>query len=59
MKGKNEEKANVNDSSVKYVNYVKAVRGVDCKDQACMTGYLGSLKPVQLEVTLPFSLTEE
>lgn len=57
--GKNEENTRVNDSSVKYVSYVKAVRSVDSKDQACMTGYLVSLKPIQSEATSPFSLTEE
>lgn len=57
--GKNEENTRVNDSSVKYVSYVKAVRSVESKDQACMTGYLVSLKPMQSEATMPFGLAEE
>lgn len=55
--GKNEENTKVNDSSVKNVSYVKAVRGVDCADQACMAGYMVSLTPVPSEATLPFILT--
>lgn len=48
----------VNDRFFKYVSYVKAVSVVGCRDQACMTGYVVSLKPVQWEAALPFSWTK-